>query len=969
MADVFISYSRHDREFVTALDAQLAERSLDVWVDWEDIPPTAKWREEIRDAVSAADAVVFVLTPRSLTSHECGIELDLAFEQNKRVITLMREEPGAESVPERIAALNWIPATPDRDLSAVVETLLEAMRTDLDWVRLHTRLLVRSNEWESRGRDRSYLLGGTDLRAAEAALASAGGKEPQPTDLQREYVAAGRRAAERRQRQLLGGVSVALVVAIGLAIFALVQRNDAIHQKKQALSRELAANAALTEPIDPELSLLLAIRAARTTPTAEAASALRRALVLFPLRATLRPTAYAEHVAFAADGRHAVTVGRTTELWDVTTMRHTLTVHGTVAEHPPAAFTPDVRQVVIGTPAGVANVYDAVSGRKIRPIPAHDGAVDAIAISKDGARVALAGANGMTIAPLTGAGPVVHVASPLRGASSLAFSPDGRTVAAGTDSGGFGVWSAADGARLLQYHAPANRSIRVEFAAGGRLVAADTENGPFTIWDVPARRRVVTAPTASADLSLDGNVIAEKASNNQILIRQRSTGKTTRIDDSNGIYFVRFTPDGRDVLTVDFDLAVRVWRVSDGALAKTLQGVTGGSIVDLAVTPDSSQVIAVSNDGSAHVWRISDPGTILARGVVGLAANPSASALLVRANRSIQVRRFTGSPRTAITPVWLQSGARISDDGRTVAGKDATGAVRVWQVGSSAVPRTLPVADAQSAPVALSPDGRWLASVSSRGELAEWDTRGGRRRVLGNAGRGVDEVSFSPDGTRIATASRGTAAPVRAWRTAGGVPRTIARSTASNPSFSPDGRMVVLTRSAPDLHREGVVRLVPADGGRPAVPPLRAVGIGGARFSPDGRLLATAGLDGLARVWTAKGEPIAALTKHNDYVSDAIFSPTSQYVLTTSNDGSARVWEAVTGQPLLTVPLSFDAEEAAFALGGRAFAAIEPDGSARLFQCEVCRPLPELLKLAESRVTRQLSRAERNRYLRSAVTP
>ena len=99
MADVFISYSRHDREFVTALDAQLAERSLDVWVDWEDIPPTAKWREEIRDAVSAADAVVFVLTPRSLTSHECGIELDLAFEQNKRVITLMREEPGAASVP------------------------------------------------------------------------------------------------------------------------------------------------------------------------------------------------------------------------------------------------------------------------------------------------------------------------------------------------------------------------------------------------------------------------------------------------------------------------------------------------------------------------------------------------------------------------------------------------------------------------------------------------------------------------------------------------------------------------------------------------------------------------------------------------------------------------------------------------------------------------------------------------------
>jgi hypothetical protein len=147
------SPTRADKNFVRELDAELAKRELDVWVDWEDIPPTAKWREEIRDAVSAADAVMFVLTPHSLVSREYGIELDLAF--------------GDRPVPERIASTNWIPATPDREPPAVVETLLEAMRTDLDWVRFRTRLLVRANEWQGNGRDRSYLLGGTDLRAPQ----------------------------------------------------------------------------------------------------------------------------------------------------------------------------------------------------------------------------------------------------------------------------------------------------------------------------------------------------------------------------------------------------------------------------------------------------------------------------------------------------------------------------------------------------------------------------------------------------------------------------------------------------------------------------------------------------------------------------------------------------------------------------------------------------------------------------------
>jgi hypothetical protein len=57
MADVFISYSRSDQGFVRRLVERLTAAGRDAWVDWEDIPPTAKWMDDIRRALESCDAV------------------------------------------------------------------------------------------------------------------------------------------------------------------------------------------------------------------------------------------------------------------------------------------------------------------------------------------------------------------------------------------------------------------------------------------------------------------------------------------------------------------------------------------------------------------------------------------------------------------------------------------------------------------------------------------------------------------------------------------------------------------------------------------------------------------------------------------------------------------------------------------------------------------------------------------------
>jgi len=66
MADIFISYSRKDKDFVHRLDESLKSRGREAWVDWEDIRPTEEWMQAIYAAIEGADTFIFVLTPAQL---------------------------------------------------------------------------------------------------------------------------------------------------------------------------------------------------------------------------------------------------------------------------------------------------------------------------------------------------------------------------------------------------------------------------------------------------------------------------------------------------------------------------------------------------------------------------------------------------------------------------------------------------------------------------------------------------------------------------------------------------------------------------------------------------------------------------------------------------------------------------------------------------------------------------------------
>ena len=116
MSSVFMSYSRKDRDVVTAMVTAMRAAGDDVWVDL-DIVPSAVWMEEIKTAIANADSVIFVISPDSVASQVCGVELRHAVDLSKRIVPVVVRETPVASVPPPLPDINWL-FVRQRDITA-----------------------------------------------------------------------------------------------------------------------------------------------------------------------------------------------------------------------------------------------------------------------------------------------------------------------------------------------------------------------------------------------------------------------------------------------------------------------------------------------------------------------------------------------------------------------------------------------------------------------------------------------------------------------------------------------------------------------------------------------------------------------------------------------------------------------------------------------------------------------------------
>ncbi len=267
MPDAFISYSRKNIAFARLLMDALEKNDIQIWIDWQDIPPSADWLAEVYEAIESSDNFIFIISENSVVSEICDLEIKHAIENNKRLIPIVVNEVEPSKVPAPLSALNWIFFTEDDQFHNAVRELIEAMQVDQAWVKQHTRLQNRALTWTRRDRNPATLLRGQDLNNAETWLSNAKEKEPPPTHLQAEYIFASRKETARRQRIGTIAGAAGILIAFVLGIWAWSQRAEALQMTD---ARATAESMAIDEANTRATAEAEAITEERSRATAQA---------------------------------------------------------------------------------------------------------------------------------------------------------------------------------------------------------------------------------------------------------------------------------------------------------------------------------------------------------------------------------------------------------------------------------------------------------------------------------------------------------------------------------------------------------------------------------------------------------------------------------------------------------------------------------------------------------------------------
>jgi WD40 repeat protein len=402
-------------------------------------------------------------------------------------------------------------------------------------------------------------------------------------------------------------------------------------------------------------------------------------------------------------------------------------------------------------------------------------------------------------------------------------SPDGRTIATGTDLGGIHFWDARTRKQRGSLIAAHENFVRtLAFSPDGSMLASGSEDTTgIMVWDTESGRRI------------GGPLVAHPGADANVL---RFIGKGTGL--------VSFS-----------STEVAVWELDGVALGRRVAGGQEGRISDIAVSPDGRLLASTGpDDGSVRLWdvagrrQLGEPLDTGEESVADVAFSPDGRLL------AVGTLPPPDAPEAQVQLWDLASRRRVggfSTRFQTIAAHLGEGEVILWDVAARR-PRGEPL-EADSirnfAVVAFTPDGHTLVTAGRDGKVRFWDPATGAK--LADAafthGDSVVGLAFTADGTRMASAS--TDGTVALWdarsRTVSGAPLTGGTGVFRRVAFSPDGRLLAATSdngsvSLWDLASRQLL-------GRPLQGHTDAAW--GVAFVEGGRTLVTSGWDGSMIFW------------------------------------------------------------------------------------------------------------------------
>lgn len=460
---------------------------------------------------------------------------------------------------------------------------------------------------------------------------------------------------------------------------------------------------------------------------------------------------------FSPDGGRLITAAadETVRVWDAVTGDLLMILSGHDGDVTNAVFSPDGTRIGTASRDGRARLWDAASGELLLELRGHTSEVTNIAFSPNGERVATGSRDRKVKVWDADTGQESFTLSGHAGAIyGLQFSPDGTRLASGSFDGTVRVWAVTPGSEWISLATPEGAG-QIAFSPDGRRLAAATgEQGAGTVWDFSTGRPLLNLPEGShagallgLDYSPNGLQFATAGADGTAKTWDAATGELllTLSGHDNWINDVAFSPDGTRLVTVSSDRSMRMWAMPTQDTATTVNrpafALTGASEVwSVDFSPDG-ELLATASHLAAKVWRIS----------AAAGGGAAAEELFTLRGHSDTVRDVAFSP-----------------DGTLLATASLDGTARIWGISealkagaATAEPLTVLVGHAGAVvAVAFNQDGTRLATASRDGSAKIWDIATALSTGAATAqeivsftsgGAGLSGVAYSPDGRYLAT--------------------------------------------------------------------------------------------------------------------------------------------------------------------------------------------------------------------------